>query len=216
MRSRITRTSATLAAGLALVAIAIAVTLSGSPVAVVRTNFIPPNQTLAEAAGDAGACQAGEELPRGATAIRLGLQSVIGPRVGVTALAGGHVLTSGVVGSGWAAGSVTIPVRPVARTTPDARICFRLGPTREKVGIEGEPTSAAIAVRTREGTALPGRMKIEYVRAGSSSWWSLASGVARRMGIGRAPAGTWIVLLLAALMGAVVATASWVTLRELR
>jgi hypothetical protein len=36
------------------------------------------------------------------------------------------------------------------------------------------------------------------------------------MGLGHAPAGTWIVLLLAAVMAAVLAGASWLTVRELR
>jgi hypothetical protein len=57
-------------------------------------------------------------------------------------------------------------------------------------------------------------LTIEYLRRGSSSWWSLALAVARRMGLGRAWAGTWIVLLVAIMMGSAIAIASWLTTRE--
>jgi hypothetical protein len=73
-----------------------------------------------------------------------------------------------------------------------------------------------MAARGGEGEPLPGRIKIEYLRADHSSWWSAAQAVARRMGLGRAPTGTWIALLLTGLMGVVVVTASWLTLKELR
>jgi len=121
-----------------------------------------------------------------------------------------------VRGSGWTGGTVTVPVRPVVgRAVHNVTICFKLGPTREIVTIEGQLTKPAVAARG-EGAALPGRMRIEYVRAGHSSWWSLALPTARRLGLGRAWAGSWVALLLATLMGAVVALCSWVLLRELR
>jgi hypothetical protein len=210
------RVGLTLAVALALIAAALGVTLSGSPLVVAGESSTRARESLAETYGAAGACQAGEVLPAGTSAIRLTLSSVTGPRVKVSALSGARVLTSGAVGSGWTSGAVTVPVGPVARTASNVRICFSLGPTVEQVAIMGSPTSPAVAARGSEGAPLPGRIRIEYLRAGHSSWWSLASSVARRMGLGRAPAGTWIVLPLLALMGAVVLTASWLILRELR
>jgi 4-amino-4-deoxy-L-arabinose transferase-like glycosyltransferase len=204
-----------LVAGLVLLVLAIGVTLSGSPMVVVHTNSITDGPSIAEAATDAGACQGGEVLPGGVSMIRLTLRSITGPRVSLTALSGTHVLTSGVVGSGWIGGSVAIPVKPVARTTSPVQICFRLGPTKEVVGIMGAPTSPAVAARSREGKALPGRIRIEYLRADERSWWSVALVVARRIGLGRAASGSWIVLLLIALMAMVVAGASWLALKEL-
>ena len=59
-------------------------------------------------------------------------------------------------------------------------------------------------------------LRFEYLRPGSSSWWSLASSVAHRMGLGRSPAGTWIVFFLIAIMIAVAALASLMVLREMR
>jgi hypothetical protein len=211
-----TRTTVTLAVGLALVAIGLGVTLSGSPVAVVRSNGITAFGTFAETTKGAGACQAGETLPAGISLIRVSLTSDLGPRMSVSVRSGRQVLTAGVVGSGWLGGSVAVPVRPLARTASDVKVCFRFGPTDEAVGIVGAQTSPALAARSLAGDALPGRLKIEYLRAGSGSWWSQAMTVARRIGLGRAPSGTWIVLLLLALMGAAVACASWLTIRELR
>jgi hypothetical protein len=210
-----TRATVTLAAGLALTLIAIGVTLSSSPLVVAQTNGTPAGESIVEATNYAEACQADEVLPAGISAIRLTLVSAVGPRVSVTALAGTHVLTSGVAGSGWTSGAVTVPVRPLARAVSHVRICFGLGPTVENVLIGGSKTSPAVAARS-EGKPLPGRITIEYMRAGRSSWWSLASTVARHIGLGRAPSGTWIALLMLALMGAAVATASWLVVRELR
>jgi len=73
-----------------------------------------------------------------------------------------------------------------------------------------------VAARSRQGKALPGRFRIEYLRAASSSWWSQALTVARRMGLGRSPGGTWIVAPMIALMVAAIAVASRLILRELR
>lgn len=210
------RVGPALAVALALIAAALGVTLSGSPLVVARANSTSPAGPLAETYSAAGACQAGEVLPAGTSAIRLTLSSDAGPRVRVSVLSGSHVITSGTAASGWTSGAVTVPVRPVARAASNVRICFGLGPTREQVAIVGSPTSRVVAAIASQGRALPGRIRIEYLRAGDSSWWSLASSVARRMGLGRAPAGAWIALLPLALMGIVVLTTSRLILRELR
>lgn len=210
------RVGVTLALGLALLTAAIAATLSGSPVVVLRSSSIQPAEVLAETNGQAGACQAGETLPAGTSAVRLSLQSVLGPRVSLTALSGSRLLTRGVAGSGWTGGDVTVPVRRLARGVPRMRICFRLGPTEEAVSIVGTRTGRAVAAASGEGRALPGRMRIEYLRAAHKSWWSMADVVARRMGLGRAPAGGWIAIPLFMLMAGVVASASWLAFREMR
>jgi hypothetical protein len=215
MRVHVTRAKVVLAAGLVLMAIAIVVTLSGSPLVVAHANGTVPNEAIVETANEAEACQGGEVLPAGISAIRITLLSDAGPRVSLTALSGARVLTDGVAGSGWTSGAVTVPVRPVARTVSDVRICFRLGPTVETVALYGSPTRAAVAARDREGNPLPGRITIEYMRSALGSWWSDASAVARHIGLGRAPSGTWIALLLLVLMGAAVASASWMAAKGL-
>jgi len=47
---------------------------------------------------------------------------------------------------------------------------------------------------------LHGRVRVEYMRPGSSSWWSLAGTVARRMSLGRGWPGGWSVPLALVLM----------------
>jgi hypothetical protein len=209
------RTTAALAAGLLLLSIALLVTLSGSPVVVARANSTPVDEPILEAVGDTGACQDGEALPAGVTAIRLTLAANIGPQVSVTVLSGARVLTGGTVDSGWTSGDVTVPVKALARPVSHARICFKLGRTVETVQLGGQRTSAALAARSLQGKPLRGRVTVEYMRTASASWWSMAETVARHVGLGRAPSGTWVVLLLLIAMGAVLATASWLLLREL-
>jgi hypothetical protein len=211
-----TRASVTLAVGFALVAIAIVVTLSGSPLVVVDTNGTPASQELVQAGTGAGACQSGERLPAGISAIRLTLVAAVGPRVSLMVLSGGRVLTGGVAGSGWTSGAVTIPVKPLAHASSGVSVCFTLGLSPENVQMGGSLAPAAVAAQSTAGGALPGRFTVEYMRAGSSSWWSLARTVARHMGLGRAPSGGWVVLLLLALMASALASGSWLAVRELR
>ncbi len=211
-----TRVSLALGVGLALTVVAVAVTLSGAPTTLAGTNAVPFVGEVANTNGDASACQAGETLPRGTSAIRLSLEAAIAPSVSVQAVSGGRVVTRGVRGSGWTGGTVTVPIRPVVdRAVRGVTVCFKLGPTREIVTIEGQLTKPASAARG-EGKTLPGRMRIEYLRGGHSSWWSLALLTVRHMGLGRAWAGSWVALLLATLMAGLVTLCSWILLRELR
>jgi hypothetical protein len=210
------RTRVALATGLGLLALGLGITLSGSPVELVRSNSTPAKSLMAAtSSGGAEACQSGEALPAGTSAIRLTLLSTGGPQVYVKVLSGARLLTSGSVGSGWGGGSVTVPVRAVDRTTAGARTCLRLGPTKEKVGFIGTRTSPALAAKGGEGEALPGRLRIEYLRRSHSSWWSLVPTIARRMGLGRAPSGAWVTLLAAILVGTAMLAACWLTIREL-
>lgn len=212
---RLTRVGVALAAGLALLAVALIVVLSGSPLVVARANPVPPNQPVLRAAGGTGVCQSGEFVPANVSAIRLTLVAVVGPRVHVTVAGGGRTLTSGTKGSGWTSGAVTVPVAPLSHPVRAARICFYLGSSAESVEVGGSAAAAASAARTLSGRVLPGRFTIEYMKPGSSSWWSSVRTVARRLGLGHAPSGTWLAFILLLAMGAVVATASWLALKEL-
>ena len=206
-----------LAAGLGLVVLALAIVLSGSPRVLAGGNGIEPvGKALRTVPGGGSACQGGETLPAGASAIRIGLGATAGPRVAV-AVRGpdGRVLARGVSAQGWLANVVTVPIAPVAYTVRDATVCFGFAGADERISFFGVPTPAQTAARSA-GRALPGRVAIEYVRSGDSSWWSLASSVARRMGLGRAWAGTWVALFVGSLMVALVALGSWLLMREAR
>jgi Predicted membrane protein (DUF2142) len=205
---------AALIAGLALTAVAIAITLSGSPSRVLATNTVTPASPLARA-GDAPVCQRGEELPGDTSALRLSLEAFIGPRVSVEVFSGGRLLTSGARGPGWSGLSVTVPVSPLDRPAAKVRICLALDRSGLGTVIAGTHTRPGIAARLGGGSRLPGRVAIEYLGHGHSSWASRALSVARRMGLGRPLAGTWIAAFAAALMAAVVLLVSLSLTREL-
>jgi hypothetical protein len=204
-----------LAAGLALLALAVGLTLLQSPLSVAASNKVPGNETaIWQTHQGATYCQAHESLPSGVSAIRIWLVAAAGPRVSVVVSSHGHVLTSGSRPSIWVGGSVTVPVKPLPRAVSDVTVCtsFRLGD--ETIDVQGSVTSAAVAAYDGR-TRLYGRMGIEFLRPDKRSWASQALEVARRMGLGRAAAGTWIVLLALALLASIVALVSRMILREI-
>lgn len=202
-----------LAAGLALTALALALTLSGSPDAVAPTTVpahpVEIHPKLAVTQHGASICQQDETLPRATTAIRFSLKALIGPKITVKALAGGKTVTSGERGPGWTAGVVTVPVTRVNRTVTHAKVCLAFALSDETVDMEGESASGARAAVAEGGQALPGRMHVEYLRPGNRSWWSLALSMARHIGLGRAWAGTWIALLVLVLVAIVLGLTAW-------
>ena len=203
-----------LAGGLAVLLLALIVTLSGSPLVVARTNGVPADQPILEARG-AAACQAGEFVPRGTSGIRLTFVADAGPRVSVSLLAGGRRLASGTTASGWTAGAVTVAVPRLAQALPEATLCFKFSHSAETVQMGGATTSPAAAAHS-SSKPLPGRFTVEYMRPGPTSWWSLATTVAHHFGLGRAPSGTWVAWLVLLLMLSAVALACRLVLRELQ
>jgi hypothetical protein len=205
-----------LAAGLASIVAVGAVVLSSSPQVVLASNSIPLRTELATTASNSSACQSGEGLARGTDAIRISLGAFTGPSLNVEALSGGRVVTSGARGSGWDGQTVTVPVRAVSHATSHVRICFAI-PTSGGEGVEllGLRTPGASAARAADGQALSGRVRIEDLGDGHTSWLTLLPRVARNMGFGRAWSGVWVVLLVAILMFAATALASRLILREL-
>jgi len=188
--------------------------LTRAPPLLARSNEANPERELASTPGSADVCQANEVLPAGTSALRLGLEADLGPKLIVEVLSGGRMVTDGERGAGWGAATVTVHVKPLPRTVSDATVCFSFTGEDESVTALGEHTPTNVAATSRVG-ALPGRVRVEYLQTGRSSWWSLASSVAQRMGLGRAWAGVWIALLVAALAAATGALALWLTVCEL-
>ena len=83
-----------LAAGLALIVVAIGFTLSEAPPSVARKSATA-EETLGFTNESHTLCQAGELLPRGTSAIRLSLGSFVGPRISLRAYVGKRLLTGG-------------------------------------------------------------------------------------------------------------------------
>jgi Predicted membrane protein (DUF2142) len=209
-----------LAVELALIAITAAIVMFGGPVQTLANNGVGYSSIIAAGNGGATVCQTGETLPRGASSLLLGLQAVVGPRVTVTVFSQGprgdkgHQLASGTRNPGWTGAQVSVPVSRVTHTASDVTICSQLGQTRETIGVLGHKTNPAIAARSAN-SVLPGRMGIEYLAPGSRSWWSQALSVARRLGLGRAPSGTWVALLLASLFSIMTALAAYASMYAL-
>jgi hypothetical protein len=204
-----------LATGLLAITLAVGLTVSHTPLELARTNGVPLTTPLSETQSDTSFCQAGETLPRNTTAIRLGLFSLLGPRLTVKVLAGPRVLTEGARGPGWDGTYIPVAVRRTTRTFSHVVVCVSLSSVDSRVSLLGARTAGAPAVKSR-GATLPGRMGIEYLQPGREPWWSSAGSIARRLGFGHAAGGAWDVVIVTALTAAVVALSSSLVLRELR
>jgi hypothetical protein len=203
-----------LSVGLALAAGSVIVVLSRSPLTVVGTNSIPAHRAVAYAKGGFSKCQPSGTLPAGTSAIRISASANTGPRVRLRVLSGGRLVTSGEREAGWGVDeTVTIPVNTVTHAIPGVNICIAFGPVIEETQLNGVLVNAAAA---GGGTVSVAMLRFEYLRPSHSSWWSLASSVARRMGLGHAPSGTWVVFLLMGIMIVVAVLATRLILRELR
>jgi hypothetical protein len=204
----------TFAVGFAVIAAVVAFALTRSPPRVIQTG-VRPSTILSPLKGSGEACQADEVLPAGTTGVRLSLVAYVGARVRVTVYAVSHILTEGSRGPDWTGTSVTVPVKPLRENISDATLCVDVGPNSEAIYLFGNETPPADAMTVPTGGRLPGRLDVTYLGAGQGTWWSHALEVARHMGLGRVFSGTWIVLLIAALMGAVGILAGGLALREL-
>lgn len=225
----------TLAVGLVLIGAASAAALTRSPPRAARVG-VPTGDTKAtpigKVLGDVSLCQPGETLPAGVSGIRVGMWAFYGAKLHVRVYSGSRVLTEGSRGANWTGTSVTVPVKPVARTTSGVTVCVGIGPNNQPLlllGVsapEGAGAGAGDAATLSVSSPTPaaagkshqrvgGKIGLEYLRAGSGSWWSRVSSVAASMGLGRSYTGTWIAFLVAALMAAVGVLAVRLTLRVL-
>lgn len=160
-------------------------------------------------------CQPHELVPQHTSAIRLWISAFVGPRVTVDVFSGGHVVIRGTHESGWAGRAITVPVKPLTAAIVNATVCTSFQLHNGEVEVFGVSAPRIFAAR-QDGRALLGRMAVEYLRRGRTSWAAMALSIARRMGLGRAYAGTWIVLLASALVGAIAVSAAALLLKELR
>lgn len=221
--------------GFAVLAAIGAVTLAKAPPRVVRSGtpgakaLEPAGANLiGQQTGERTVCQNNEVLPAGVTAIRLGIWGFFGELVHLRIYRGSQLITTGARAGNWTSSTVTVPVKPVHRKVANVRLCFVLGPTSESMLLLGPRTTVSDAsalwtgapplaqLNTKKAELLPGRVVAEYLAPGRDSWWASILPVARRLGLGRAFSGTWIALLIAALMVGVGVLTVRLTLRELQ
>jgi hypothetical protein len=208
------RVQITLAAGLTLIAIAIGVALARAPLSVAGTNAVPPNLAVGHTRGPASSCQPVGMLPQGISTIRVSLSANVGPKVSLRVLSGSRVVTQGKRSAGWGEEeTVSVPISRLTHPVPDAVICTTVGPAIESLQLNGKPKTPSSSASLGLHDVL---LRMEYLRPGPKSWWSLSSSVVHHMGVGHVPGGTWTVFLALALMLAVIALASRLALRELR
>lgn len=204
----------TLGAGIMLLAAVGALTLTGAPPRVVR---VGAKTISAEPPflGSMSVCQQGEVLPAGVSAIRLAVGAFYGSPIRVQAFSGSRILAEGERGADWTGRSVTVPVAPLNRSVSQVKLCFTLGPSSELAFIAGSRSPRSQTAVNGFGESLGGKVGVEYLASGRGSWWSRIGTLARNLGIGHALSGSWVALLVAALMATVGVLAVRVTLREL-
>jgi hypothetical protein len=199
---------------LAAVAIAVAIVLTQAPPTVAGSNSVPAYSPIFFPKNQSGGCQPSGTIPAGTSAIRVSVSQTVGPAVALAVLSGSQVVTHGQREAGWGIDeTVTVPVHRVPRTVHNARVCLAFGPSVEPLQINGALVRT-VAANGEVGTAV--RFRTEYLRPGRTSWWSQVSSVARRVGLGHSPSGTWIVFLLIALTLTMVTLASRLVLRDMR
>jgi hypothetical protein len=203
-----------LAAGLASIAAAVVIVLSHSPLVVAGSNSIS-NQYIELEKGDLSTCQPAGTIPRGTSAIRVGVEgSSISPAVKVRILTGSSVLReAGQVAGKGATPNVTIHMKSFSHAVAGAQICTTVQPTGESLRFYGKPKGST---SNSPNPLQNADLQIQYLRPGPRSWWSLASSVTYHMGLGHAPSGPLGVVLVLALMSAVVVLTTRLTLKELR
>lgn len=203
-----------LSVGLALLVVAIVVILARSPLKVVGTNSVAETVVNELQKGNLSSCQPVGAFPKGTSAIRIGIEPTsAGPTVTAKVLSGTRVLTQGQLIDGWgAASSATVPVKPLAQTVDNAVICTTIGAATLPFRIRGTPARQPAPGANKLQAVV---LRMEYMRPGPKSWWSLAPSIAYHMGLGRAASGTWIVYFTIALMLAVAALAARLVLKEL-
>ncbi len=208
------RIKVALGAGLTLIAIAFALMLSHAPASTAVTS-VPPENKLVTTEFDASACQHGETLPRDTSAIRLGLFADSSPEVSVQVYSGSHRIAAGHLARGWSGEGATVPVNEIPHAVSPVKVCFALEHVIGAVHMLGRIASKAEAT-VGEGKPLSGRISIEYLQPGHSSWWSLAASVMRHMGFGHAASGAWDALFVIVLTGTALTLSSWLVVKELR
>jgi len=209
------RVAITLGFGFALITAALVATLLRTPDAVTSTNSITVTGELGYFSPHTTVCQSNDAFPASTTAVRVSLIAYIGPAVSVTVSHGGETIARGHHDAGWVSSSLTLPLQPPVANAMNAKICITRDSGQLLAGLLGNNSPRAVAA-TGNGKPLPGRMRIEYLSRGRGSWLSLAKRIARRLGLGHSPSGTWIVLPLVLMMAVAVALGAWLLMREQR
>jgi hypothetical protein len=177
---------AVLAAGFVTLLAALFVTLSHAAPRQAGSNYVPEAGEVVKRRGDWRHCQGGEIVPKDAAKLRLlvGTYGRPTPELRVTARrSGGDVVTIGKLPAGGREGHVHIPVREASETQGDLQVC---------VSVSGQGRTVLYGAG--------GRLRLDWFRDGSESWFDILPTIAHRFGLARAnPIGP-LLLPMAALL----------------
>ncbi len=165
---------------------------------------------LASVSGGQRVCQRHELLPAGTAVVRLAVTSQYspGPALRIELRRRGDVLARATARTDarrfFVAGRIPRTTRDVAGVT----LCYTVGPGAGPVAPAGGYTSPGTDTATVDGNDVGRSMWVEYSSGAAGSWWSHASTVVRRMGMGRGDwGGPWMAWTAGALVLCAVALA---------
>ncbi|HEX7292411.1 MAG TPA: hypothetical protein VF250_14925 [Conexibacter sp.] len=204
------------AIGCVLLVVGVAAALTRAVPVRTGTNDTLAIAVLGGSVGRLDVCQDAELIPAGTGAVRVSLETTgtPGPALALVATNGRTTVARGRLARGWSGSTATIPLRPVTRVQRPARICVTIGASAS-VNVRGESSAELDAgpSATASGAELRGRLRFEYLEPARRSWWSQAGAIARRMGLGRAPAGVGVVVAALLLMLCAASLATWQLVR---
>jgi hypothetical protein len=196
-------------AGLIALLIGISAVMLQHPTAVARTNGASSEKVLGNIGTFAKLCEGHELIPRGTTALVLWLSAATGPRLTVQVVSNGVTVSRGERSSGWTGRGVTVSLdRPIHRSV-EAEVCFEALPKNERIYVYGSHPSGAKGTRA-------GVMRVEYLRRVNSTWLSHSGSIARNLGFGRLPSGSWAPIVVILLGVAVIVGVSGLVASGLR
>lgn len=204
-----------LAIGLLATAVAGVAILARSEPRRSGTNLIADSGFVIPLAPGQQLCEPGELLPGDTGGLRLAADSgaSAGPRLTAHIFSARGAVSSGVLAPGWHSGAVLIPIRRVARTLASAIVCLRNAGSRP-VSFGGSAPASGFVIELA-GKPFGGRLRIEYMRPGSESWFSLLPTLVHRFSLAKSDIvrhWAWVAVLVLMLLA--IALAGRTMLRE--
>jgi hypothetical protein len=185
-RRALTPVRAVVAIGLLAVALAAFITLARSAPRRAGTNLTTDTGFVIPLAAGQQLCEPGELVPGDTAALRVSASSGAqpGPRLDLSVTDARGTVSAGGVPAGWRSGTLTIPLSRVRQTVPGAQICLvNRGHLQVLFGGSVPDSNFYLALG---GRPFNGRLRIEYMRPGSESWFSLLPTLMHRFSLAKA------------------------------
>ena len=167
--------------------VAACVVLTHSSERLSGTNLAPNGAYIEGLGNGQEACQGEELLPADTAALRMtiGTYGKPGPALTVTFMGpDGRLLTTGGLKQGWHEGVVRIPIRHVSEATAGTRFCLRNGGA--PIALAGDAPDPGFQLQVAGKTIESQRLRLDYMRPGSESWFALVPTIVHRFGVAKA------------------------------